>query len=552
MKRKLLLIAASAMMLTACQATPSSSSGSTEASSQTSQVSSQTSQVSSQTSQVSSATSSETHVRVQKDFECRIATLNDPEVKTKDFTFHYDSDYLESDAALENKPLALMAYGLSQATTDADLARTVFEAAGFTEHIDVSSLESEPDYDSIGYAIASRTLNGADQIIVSVRGNNYGKEWASNFYAVPDVPSADDNGDHYGMRVAAKTVVAAVKEFVRANGLAHPRYLFTGYSRGGAVAGLAAAMMIDEAPSAGNVYGYTFESPAAMMSVHAVPAYCGIFNYVNENDLIPMLMPKGFGFVRPGKTINTAVDLAAYAPIFEEYGLVAPDIDETNDFSSVPFKDTEGNAFSSGKSFFSFLIAGLTRELSEAEVAKGVVSFHTKDEYAANLQTHVITLMELFMDNGLASRFDASKITSLLMDLMAFFEGLRNQDGFDESTAETPYDPDALYPLVRKLLGLMEVYLSDDVPEELPEGAIVLDAEPIHQASIAAQALIRNIYMFLTKLGIDQGSEVDTARSLILSVLLVVYGRYQGIAARHYQDTTYALVRHYVETTNEE
>lgn len=553
MKSKLFILAASALLLSACGGTPSSSSEVPSSSPEASSSAATSSEPATTSSSESvPASSSEAHVRVERDFKGRIATLSDPDTVDVELDFHYDSDYLESDPALENKPLALMAFGLANASANANRAREVFASAGLDEHLDVSALEPEPTYDSIGYAIASRKLNGAEQVVVSVRGDDYGDEWVSNFYAVPDVPTPDDNGDHYGMRYAAKKVIAGVKAFVEQYGIKNPRYLFTGYSRGGGVASLAAAMMVDENPTGGNVYGYTFEAPAVMAKKNDIPAYGCIFNYVNENDFIPMVMPDAFGFTRPGKTIHTAAGITAYAEVFEQYGLVANDADESADFTALGLTDAEGNPLGSGKDAFSFIFGGLLRKLSESEVAKGVTSYHTKEDYVTNLQPHVLKMIEIFMENDLMSRFDMDKAASVAFDLVGFLGTFQNQDGFDEQTAEDPYDPDALYPIVKKLLATMGVYLDDTDPSEIPPDSLVLVASPIKAASAAVQAVMRSLYMFLTQHYIDSGLDIDTARGMFGTLALVLVGKGKAAIARHYQDTTYVVLRRYVEQTNAE
>ena len=90
----------------------------------------------------------------------------------------------------------------------------------------------------------------------------------------------------------------------------------TGHSRGGAIANLLAADLIDRADgpdalaSADAVYAYTFAAPCPTKSANrGDDAYAGIFNIVNPSDLVPQLPLPAWGYGRYG----TTVELPGYA-----------------------------------------------------------------------------------------------------------------------------------------------------------------------------------------------------------------------------------------------
>lgn len=175
--------------------------------------------------------------------------------------------------------------------------------------------------DGVAYTIASKRVvepgGGAREVIaVAVRGS-YGSEWLSNLN-LGDAADGLDAGDgadghHSGYRAAAEEIKAELDAWRRA---ARDRgsavsVLLCGHSRGGAVAGLLASMLDDEAagdaaPTAGDrVYAYTFASPRTTVADSEGGARHGnIFNIVNPADPVPYLPLASWGFSRNGVTVS--------------------------------------------------------------------------------------------------------------------------------------------------------------------------------------------------------------------------------------------------------
>lgn len=206
-----------------------------------------------------------------------------------------------------------------------------FRSEVVDEVLDVMTQQS----DGVAYGLARKELMPApdgtprELIAVSVRGS-YGSEWLSNFNlgageaaAAAEALADERSHDHTGYQVAALEILGELDAWVDeadARG-AEVSVLLTGHSRGGAVAGLLAAMLDDraaagtgedartEADAAAQapmqrvprVFAYTFASPRTTLNVRGNDArYGNIFNIVNPADLVTNLPLESWGYVRYG------------------------------------------------------------------------------------------------------------------------------------------------------------------------------------------------------------------------------------------------------------
>ena len=304
---------------------------------------------------------------------------------------YYQASY-DAPAYMEN---ALVALGFQEVSTESYRYRS--------EVVDQVLNVFTQDEDAVAYTIARKTVadgEGAvrDLILVSVRGS-YGSEWLSNldFYvgagdgqvsasdvgagmmtqmasAAEGIGAADsdavsaggasgEGGDHPGYTVAAQEVCEALVPWIeRSHAAGHEVSLvLTGHSRGGAVANLAASMLIDaqtapagadadcsvsaqdevasgaSASSAGafssvpaaaaadvpsqtdTVSAYTFAAPRVTVSADAHgDAYAGIFNIVHPADPMPSLPLEAWGYDRYGvDVVLPAADDADFAGRYE-------------------------------------------------------------------------------------------------------------------------------------------------------------------------------------------------------------------------------------------
>lgn len=178
--------------------------------------------------------------------------------------------------------------------------------------------------DVAAYVIARKELSGADgrpaghAVFVGVRGT-YGSEWLSNFNCGAGL---DDGGHHDGFEAAAGEVRSEVERYLARWGLgsSDTKVLICGHSRGGAVANLLAADLVDGARAgridvdANGVFAYTFASPNATFDGRRGDSrYDCIFNIVNPADLVPRLPFAAWGCGRYGRTVHLP---AAGSPSF--------------------------------------------------------------------------------------------------------------------------------------------------------------------------------------------------------------------------------------------
>ncbi len=206
-----------------------------------------------------------------------------------------------------------------------------FRSEVVDEVLDVMTQQS----DGVAYGLARKELVPApdgtprELIAVSVRGS-YGSEWLSNFNlgageaaAAAEALADERSHDHTGYQVAALEILGELDAWVDeadARG-AEVSVLLTGHSRGGAVAGLLAAMLDDRAAAgtgedarteadaaaqapmqrAPRVFAYTFASPRTTLNARGNDArYGNIFNIVNPADLVTNLPLESWGYVRYG------------------------------------------------------------------------------------------------------------------------------------------------------------------------------------------------------------------------------------------------------------
>ena len=452
--------------------------------------------------------------------------------------FHFDPAYFSQDTFTADADMMLFAYGMANATNGHERSEQVFKDAGFAEHYEDASLSRPITANGIGYAIGSQDYEGQTCILISVRGLEYSGEWSSNFYSSPFEEKSDDNGDHYGFHIAALEVVRGLHAFVERYEITDPKYLFTGLSRGGAVAGLAAAMMIDGKTPSNHVYAYTFEAPAGMKAEHDKEAYDVIHNYINENDMIPMLMPASFGYVRPGEDIIISNGVTDYNTLLEEVGMAGHDINETSDFANMSIVDKDGNPITTGKGMFSLLLDIMTRELDEVDVGLGLISLHTEDEYVANAMGDIQNAMGILM--GLHIEIDPRDDMLIGLKAIMALAGLQNGDCYAEE--EDEYDPHSLSNLLDEVLQ-SKGYSPLEQMQEGDDPSLFYD-----QATMKASADKLQLVMLSTQVGLARhlvahGVELEDARVAFATFLLGVMTN--GLVTyRHCMDTTYALLYH--------
>jgi len=220
-------------------------------------------------------------------------------------------DVLPSNATQHNLDLALVCAGLAAAAYNThrsgrepyDYIKNAFINLGFDE--DSFSPENyyhnakHPDYkeNSSAFSFAKMELNNEKTLIAVVIRGSHGKieditsDWKSNANI-----QLQSKGRHYGFNTAMEEIYRALQSYlgvIPTDG--NTAFLITGHSRGGAVANLLAANLIDNKVQKENVYAYTFATPDSVCVERGLfnpnGEYDSIFNLCNDEDIVTHLPP---------------------------------------------------------------------------------------------------------------------------------------------------------------------------------------------------------------------------------------------------------------------
>ncbi len=192
---------------------------------------------------------------------------------------------------------------------------------GFSE---IVSSYPEPEYDTIGYSIGSKTITTSSGetstlIVVAVRGGGYGEEWGGNFRVLPDDEALfTSDADHEGFAIAASQVLSGISEYASSHTLeSDVKIWICGFSRAAATSNLVGAELIDSVTgnssesyvdglTADGIYTFCFECPQDTLDSEAGDSrYSSIINVVNPVDIVPKVAPSELGYTRYGTTIFT-------------------------------------------------------------------------------------------------------------------------------------------------------------------------------------------------------------------------------------------------------
>ena len=201
-------------------------------------------------------------------------------------------DY-DRDNGLFHEPTALYAAALAMSAADKTMLSENLKELGY-DKIVFLAYDSD-NTDKTGLALAVKEDPYVTTVAVVLRPT-FGKEWYSNF-------DVGYGAEHRGFLKAAEYAEQRLSDylFVR-QPKRPPRFLITGYSRGGAVANLLAKRLCDR-------YGldpircYTFAAPNTCISVKGARYGC-IFNLVRDEDFFTRVPLAGWGYTKYGRTIS--------------------------------------------------------------------------------------------------------------------------------------------------------------------------------------------------------------------------------------------------------
>ena len=211
-------------------------------------------------------------------------------------TFYYSDGYfLESSLTDNTHRLTMsMAFAISTFEIRNDTYVTnLLERTGF-EDIETQDMKVRPTRDTIGTAIAHKSIGETQLVAVAIRGAKYASEWASNL-------TVGAEGDAMGLSESAERVAERIKAYIGDHQLKNVKLWVVGYSRAGAVAGIL-GVLINEDPgefstTVEDTFVYTFEAPKASASQEVYRNICCVRN---QNDFITYFYPSEWGMYANG------------------------------------------------------------------------------------------------------------------------------------------------------------------------------------------------------------------------------------------------------------
>ena len=400
--------------------------------------------------------------------------------------FYYSDDYFAAPSSTQNVHLTSMSMALAFAIMEIEGSSYItdlFSKIGF-EDLQTNDLDITPTKDTIGTAIAHKKVNGKDLVAVSIRGNKYGAEWASNLIAGAE-------GNIEGFDSAAEKVIGRIKDYISTHNLENVQLWIAGYSRAGSVADLVGVYVNENlerfSTTADDVFVYCFEAPRCCASDKV---YQNIYCVKNKNDLLTYVYPKSWGLYTNGVEIVTGADLT----------VKTVKIDIMGDDKVIDVSEEDMAEFNS--KLIDFIAATLTREKfsgdfddSVSELIELFFSKSTDEWKAVAAKMDTTTLLAKIMTNsravyvllneGMAGvmRHNSDKMYQQFTDEMKIVLGeLFSADDLGLSEVDYQRILDNLYPLLRAVGPvLVEDYyynITGDSSTAMPEGYDDPDFDP--------------------------------------------------------------------------
>ena len=232
---------------------------------------------------------------------------------------YYSDDYFKAKSFTYNQRLAIASLAVAMSSysiKDEDTyghTKELYTKLGFEKFYKNEYADQNSQKDALGVVMASKKMETYTLLSVGARGSGYGNEWTSNFEVGNDGQYAS------GFNVASNVVLKTINDYISNNNITgNVKIWATGYSRAGAAVNLAFGKidkaLIDNNKIIPNVnytkddlFVYTFEAPAGKVGtindnayVEKLGQYNNIFNLISLDDIVPMVMPRKWGFVRYG------------------------------------------------------------------------------------------------------------------------------------------------------------------------------------------------------------------------------------------------------------
>ena len=350
--------------------------------------------------------------------------------KTYALTFTFKRSFFDLDSNYFFKDLAMYCFGMAIANQNKTMMKSFYEDSGFDTIYLSETYDRTPTETSIGYAFAHLKVGRHDYVFVSIRGFNYGKEWADNC-------NVGLTGEHNGFANRANEVQEALESYVSTNEFKNVELLITGYSRGGAVANLLAKRMDDLVDNEENdydyLYAYTFEAPKGALITTNNDSYKNIINVISSGDPVTHIVPEEYGFTRYGQDFDIYTDdIDAAVAAFDstlEFPAFSATANYTNDIELIDF-----------------LIDGILSYEEDASNPDSSKQAKTREEFVNNYQETISYGMGLYFSIDSAT----------LNKIKTGFDGLGTWEKF------MIMQPDGLYNFVRQYFDADGVEYDED------------------------------------------------------------------------------------------
>ena len=402
--------------------------------------------------------------------------------------FYYSDSWLAAPSTEQNTHLLTMSAALAYASMEVVGSSYIKELYGKIGYGDIQTedMDTAPTKETIGTAIAHKKIDGKEVVAVSIRGNKYSAEWASNVIA-------GASGNIEGFDRASRKVIGRIRDYIAAHGLDNVKLWIAGYSRAGSVADLTGVYLNEHLAEFGtaaeDVSVYTFEAPRCCASDKQYP---NIYCVRNKNDLLTYLYPASWELYTNGREINIGSEKqirAVKAGLSAEEVLAAPDYVSMEDFSAdlVDFlsenltREKYSGKFENTLSMLINVYYNGTPDAMKkmlAAAAKSLVS--SSGGIMSNPRLRHIVVEEVI--GGIMQHNSDAMYRQLADELVILLQELAPAEKLSVSEEEYQAVLDSVYPLLR-FLGpvLIKNYLSikgADSDEVLPEGYDDPDYDP--------------------------------------------------------------------------
>ena len=229
---------------------------------------------------------------------------------------YYKDSYFEMDNRSYHHEIAVASFASTMAgydlgkdyKTHGKNITNLWKQEGFKNIYMNDAVKLKPTTDSVGLFIASKKIKDFNLVTMTIRSYTYEAEWANNF-------TVGATGHSKGFYDSSVYALEQLENYITNNHITGKTKIWlNGYSRGGAITNLAAAQILQKInentffsgleTTVYDLYAYCIEPPAGACTTYEdarSDLYSCIHSVFNFNDLVPMILDKGWGFVHYGQ-----------------------------------------------------------------------------------------------------------------------------------------------------------------------------------------------------------------------------------------------------------